>query len=329
MASGEYAWLAPLVAFLVPAIGWGFREYWQRRSAKRQASHDASTTLKERKALLEEMISRTEDTSFKQTLTTQLEEVNYALLGLYSQRLRKTLKDAGFPPEEMLVAGGRSRMQPKEVSRLREVVAEINTLPPFLSIEVLRVLGNAYYYMEQYQDARNIYDKILTLNPYDQIVFRYRGAVYSHMKKDNEALNDYNRAVELNPDDYAALNDRGVSLVYLKRYEEALADFNHALEIKPDHPIVLRNRATVFTYLKRYDEALADNKRSLELKPDDAETLYNLACLFSLWGKTNNALTYLEKAIDKVKKYREDAKPDKDFDNIRDDPRFNKLIELD
>ena len=38
---------------------------------------------------------------------------------------------------------------------------------------------------------------------------------------------------------------------------------------------------------------------------------------------------YLEKAIDKDNKYREMAETDKDFDNIREDHRFKKLIEED
>ena len=38
------------------------------------------------------------------------------------------------------------------------------------------------------------------------------------------------------------------------------------------------------------------------------------------------ALTYLEKAIGKDKKYKEMAKRDKDFDNIKNDSRFKKLI---
>jgi tetratricopeptide (TPR) repeat protein len=64
----------------------------------------------------------------------------------------------------------------------------------------------------------------------------------------------------------------------------------------------------------------------LELKPDHANTFYNLACFFSRRGKTDDALAYLEKAIEGDKKYREMAKTDEDFDNIRDDPRFEKLI---
>ena len=108
-----------------------------------------------------------------------------------------------------------------------------------------------------------------------------------------------------------------------------LADYNHSLALEPDTPEVLNNRGLAYTTLKRYGEALADFQRVLELKPDDPHKLYNLAWLFSLWGKTGEALDYLEKTIDGDNKYREMAKTDKDFDNIRDVPRFKKLIESD
>jgi len=54
-----------------------------------------------------------------------------------------------------------------------------------------------------------------------------------------------------------------------------------------------------------------------------------LACLFSLWEKADEALDYLEKAIVGDEEYREKARTDEDFDNIREDARFKKLVGLD
>lgn len=154
-----------------------------------------------------------------------------------------------------------------------------------------------------------------------------RGNYYSNQGKYNDALAAYNWSLELRPNHPDALNNRGAIYDYLGRYDEALADLNRSLELRPDHPVALYNRGTAYGHLGRYDEALADLNRSLELRPDHPNALYNLACLFSLWGKPNDALTYLEKAVGKDKKYRELAKTDEDFNNIRDDPRFKKLIE--
>jgi tetratricopeptide (TPR) repeat protein len=326
MNGSEYVWLAPLIAFLVPAIGWGFREYWQHRNAKRQAAGDASKILSDKKKLLKEMVSKAEAPDIKKNLLAQLDEVNHALLGLYGERLRNTLKDAGYPPQEMLIADGLSQLQSQEAARLKVIVDEINKLPPFTSTRYLLFLGNTYYLMRRYEDAKDIYSKIIDLNPSDHNAFQYRGTSYFHIKKYKEALADLNRALELNPDDYIAIHDRGVIFRRLGQYDEALADLNRALEFQPDNTTILLNRGATYIHMKKRKEALIDLNRVLELKPDDSTTLYNLACLFSLFGKTEDALVYLGKAIDKDKKWREEAKTDEDLDNIHDDPRFKKLI---
>ena len=386
-----------LIALILTAIGWLSREIWRWRKAKRLAAEDATKTLHQKKALIEDIISKTEDDNTKQTLLPQLEEVNAALLGLYGQRLRHTLKEAGLPTEELLIADGRTLLKPQEATLLKESVEELKSLPSFLSLQDLLVLGSAYYYMEQYQDAKNIYDRILNLNPndpatlynrgvtyaklerYDEALADYnrslelrpddpatlnnrgttytklgrddkaladfnrslelrpddpdtlfnRGTTYDKLKRYDEALADYNRSLELRPDDPATLNNRGNTYARLERYDEALADYNHSLELRPDDPRTLYNRGVTYAMLERYNEAIADFNRSLELKPDDPDTLYNLACLFSLQRGIDDALAYLERAIEKDENCREMAKTDEDFNNIRDDPRFKKLVEPD
>jgi tetratricopeptide (TPR) repeat protein len=360
---GEYVWLAPLVAFLVAAIGWLFRELHFRREWRSKATLDASQTLKDKKALIEEMIAEIDDDNQKEELRLQLDEVNTTLLGLHAERLRRTLKDAGLPPEQALIADGLSQLQPQQVTKLKGEVAELGSLPPSDSIWDLLALATAYYYSGQYEDAKETYDRILSLNPSDSTILHSRGITYGQLGKYDKALADFNRALELRPDapgtlinrgnaytelarydeafadlnrslelapnDPAAFNNRGNAYFRLERYDEALADFNRSLELRPDDADTLSNGGKAYTRLGRYDEALADFNRYLELRPDDADTLYDLACLFSLWEKTDDALAYLEKAIALDKKYCKKAKTDKDFDNIREDPRFKKLVELD
>lgn len=284
-------------------------------------------------------------------------------MGLYAKRLRNTLKEAGLPTEDALIADGQSRLNPQEVAQLSKVIEEVNALPLFLSAQDLLVLGNAYYYMQQYQDAKRIYDQILNLNPDDPDVLNNRGIIYRQLERYEEALTDLNRSLQIRPSHPSVLVNRGNTYNQLGRHKEALSDLNHSLELRPDDPLTLSNRSIAYFYLERYEEALVDCNRSLELRPDDPDTLgnrgityghlerygeastdlnrsleirphhpdtlYNLACLFALWGKTDDALAYLEKAIGKDKKQREDAETDKDFDSIRADPRFRKLIESD
>jgi len=112
-----------------------------------------------------------------------------------------------------------------------------------------------------------------------------------------------------------------------EKYDEAFVAASRSLELEPNKADTLHMRGLILAKLGRYRESITDFSRSLELRPDDPLTLYNLACALSLQGETNEALAYLEKAIGLDKKCREDAKTDKDFDNIREGPRFKKLIE--
>jgi tetratricopeptide (TPR) repeat protein len=121
------------------------------------------------------------------------------------------------------------------------------------------------------------------------------------------------------------LNNRGATYAKMGKRKKALDDYNLSLQLC-EHPHTLHNRGVTYMRLQKYEEALSDFNRALEIKANDADTMYFLSTLFSLWRKTDEALIYLEKAFELNKKYQEMAKKDKDFDNIRDDPHFKKLI---
>ena len=53
---------------------------------------------------------------------------------------------------------------------------------------------------------------------------------------------------------------------------------------------------------------------------------YTLACIFAIQGKKNEAYTYLEKAIERGRRDYQIAVRDPQFENIRNDEEFKKLI---
>jgi len=217
----------------------------------------------------------------------------------------------------------------ERLKSLEEKLEDLRGLGFVTDAKTAFLRGNFYYNQGKYNEALANYNWVLELRPDDPATLNNRGLTYSHLERYEEALADFNRSLELRPDDPDTLTNRGIAYGELEGYEESLTDFNRSLEFKPDDSATLTARGVTYSRLERYKESLADLSHSLEHRPDDPNTLYNLACLFSLWGKTGDSLTYLEKAIKGNEKYREDAKTDKDSDNIRDDPRFKELIESD
>ncbi|MHB8642716.1 MAG: cupin domain-containing protein [Gaiellaceae bacterium] len=72
---------------------------------------------------------------------------------------------------------------------------------------------------------------------------------------------------------------------------------------------------------------VADRVRPIiEANPQYIELYYNLACCESLSGRTTDAIEHLRQAIEKSERSREYAKQDTDFDPIRNEPAFKKLV---
>jgi tetratricopeptide (TPR) repeat protein len=217
----------------------------------------------------------------------------------------------------------------QKIDKMKEKLDGIVKLGFTIDAKTAFLRGNYYYNRGKYNEALAAYNWSLELSSDDPATLCNRGTTYGELGRYEEALADYNRSLELSPDDADTMCNRGTIYYKLGRYEEALADYNRSLELRPHDPTTLYNRGTTYTKLRKYVEALADYNRSLELRLDQPSTLYNAACLLSLWGKPDSALTYLEKAIRKDEKYRQMAKTDEDFANVRDDVRFKRLAVFD
>ena len=98
------------------------------------------------------------------------------------------------------------------------------------------------------------------------------------------------------------------------------------LRLRPGGPGGLGTRGQFLLELGRHDDALIDLNRSLEQQPDDPGVIYNRACVNALMNQPDEAIGDLRQAIAGDAKYREMARTDSDFDNIRDDPRFQELV---
>ncbi|MBF2028451.1 MAG: hypothetical protein IGS48_17070 [Oscillatoriales cyanobacterium C42_A2020_001] len=74
------------------------------------------------------------------------------------------------------------------------------------------------------------------------------------------------------------------------------------------------------------EEAVASYDQALQIKLDQHKPWYGKACFYALWGKVNEAVENLQRAIELDFSWREYAKTDSDFDNIRQDERFRAMV---
>jgi tetratricopeptide (TPR) repeat protein len=185
--------------------------------------------------------------------------------------------------------------------------------------------GNLFAAAQNYEAAIASYEQALAIKPDKHEAFNNRGLALSALGRYEEALKSYEQALAIKPNYYQAFNNQGVVLSDLGRNEEALKSYEQALAIKSEHE-ALNNRGNALSALGRYEEALKSYEQVLVIKSDDHEIWYNKACCYALWTCREEAIESLQKAIDLHPEYREMAKTDSDFDKIRDDERFQALV---
>jgi tetratricopeptide (TPR) repeat protein len=152
----------------------------------------------------------------------------------------------------------------------------------------------------------------------------------SNLNRPKEALACFNKIISFVSEIEilsASWGMRGIALDELGRYEEAIASYDQALQFKPDKDEAWDSRGLALMYLGHYQEALNSYERALRLKPDAPNPLYNKACCYALQNNVDLTVENLERAISLNPEYREMAKTDSNFDSIREDERFQKLIQ--
>jgi tetratricopeptide (TPR) repeat protein len=75
-----------------------------------------------------------------------------------------------------------------------------------------------------------------------------------------------------------------------------------------------------------FEKAIERLGQVLAREPNDVLSLYNTACFEARLGRTEEALEHLRLAVEGNERAAELARTDEDFDSIREDPRFTKLV---
>lgn len=78
--------------------------------------------------------------------------------------------------------------------------------------------------------------------------------------------------------------------------------------------------------LSRFERAEHEFQRVLELEPQNETAWYNLACTYSRWGKIDQAIEHLRRAVEHGFDDTSHMEKDSDLDPLRQDPRFREII---
>jgi tetratricopeptide (TPR) repeat protein len=121
----------------------------------------------------------------------------------------------------------------------------------------------------------------------------------------------------------------------LGRHEEAqeasraaVARAERHIELHPEDARALYLGASALLQLEDRERCLAWAARALAIDPEENTTLCNVACIHAQLGRHDSALELLEKTVRNGFGNKEWIENDPDLSPLKDDPRFESLLQL-
>ncbi len=145
-----------------------------------------------------------------------------------------------------------------------------------------------------------------------------------------EAIATYQDAIQLDPRNLLAHNNLGVLYDKLGKYDEALAAFQGALEIDPSDTNTLQNLENAKKskgVIEEREAQFAELRSAVEAKPDDPMALYKLGRLYAFYDKNDQALQWINRALEKGYDDVDYLKVDPALTGLREDSRFKELLQ--
>lgn len=107
------------------------------------------------------------------------------------------------------------------------------------------------------KDARDVFDGLVYLDPYDPYFYTVLGSVCQRQENDDDAIRCYNIAIRLQAWNINALANRGEILLNQGKMTDALRDLQAVIAYDPDqenkNPSVVRTKALLFTIKELID----------------------------------------------------------------------------
>jgi TolB-like protein/tetratricopeptide (TPR) repeat protein len=185
----------------------------------------------------------------------------------------------------------------------------------------------------RYDEAAKEFEEAIRVNPNFFEAYYYFARACFASGDIARSAELFRQAAEVRHEDYQSPMLQSQSLRMLGRLEESEATgkegirrAEHALALNPRDGRALSLGSGALFYDGQIARAIEWAQRALELDPDDMSALVNAACLHAKLRQKEEALELLERVFARGWGKRDWIDHDTDYDILRDDPRFKKLL---
>ena len=195
-----------------------------------------------------------------------------------------------------------------------------------------RMLGGVYIFMGDYGKAIEVLQHAIALFPTAE-AYSNLGIAYFNLRRFDDSVTALEQACTANTKDYDLCGNLARAYYWSpskrnqarKMYERAIHLTEENLRVNNRDGDALASMANYYAMLSDRPQALKHLQEALNLNSDIPEYLAIAAIVHNQFGEKDEALGWLEKA--RARGYSPaEIRASPEFDNLRDEPRFQRLI---
>jgi len=158
--------------------------------------------------------------------------------------------------------------------------------------------ADSLYSTGKYEEALNLYDRILDSNPNNITVLKSKADSLSRLGNYQGAIAWYERALAIDPNNTDVLNNKGNTMRYLGEVNKALEMYDKALSIDANYTKAMMNKAVMF-----YTSSFEVNRgvywidKVLAIEPENVQAIGIKANLLYIKGQFEYALSLADSAL--------------------------------
>jgi len=120
----------------------------------------------------------------------------------------------------------------------------------------------------------------------------------------------------------------GYARFHMNDFAGAMESYNKVHEIDVTNAEAWNLKGLIYYQQKNYDKALDSVEKAIDSNPTDGMSWYNKACYHSLLNHIPESIESLKRSIEIDVKNAKKAVRDKDFENIRTDEGYRRIVEV-
>lgn len=170
-------------------------------------------------------------------------------------------------------------------------------------------------------------NRMIEIDPHYANGWLILGNAYFYSKQYQEALSPYYQFIALEPKSEKGYHALCTTYAWLGEYEKSIQAGKKALKINPNLAEIISDIAGNYNNLNKYKQALIYAEKAIKVNPSYYHPYYIKACVYAKMNKTLQAIEMIKRMLHLDGSKLELVRRESDFENLKNDQEFKKVFQ--